>query len=439
MTTRRQHLCSKKEIAMNQVHSAINSYAFKVVGIGLTLLTLASTQVRGESADVIYEWNRLVQNASPNWRAYAIMHVAMFDAANSIADAYTPFRIQVQASRGASQQVAAAQAAHDVLTALFPAQQQAFSAALERSQVGIPRGLAEQGKLVGSRVAQDVLKWRQEDGWPATITPDENYPLPPFPGLYQRTPTVNSAPTFTFYRNATPFAILSSTQFLPPSPPAITSARYAEDFNETKMLGELNSGIRTPAQTLLAQIVHGVNTTTVSTRVWNNVTGDVARSRALDLVDAARLFALLNVSFNDAIQTSFTSKFVYNMWRPVTAIRLADQDRNDATVADPNWLPLLPTPPYPSYAGNMACLSFASARTLSLALGRDDIPLSVTWERTMGLANETLQFSGFLHLAEQMAISRVYGGIHFKFDTDASKQVCGKVGEYVYSNFMRPK
>ena len=424
---------------MNSVDAGTNRYGFRAVGIGLTLLTLASTPVRGETADVVYEWNRLVQSVAPNWRAYTIMHIAMFDAANSVADAYTPFRVHIPGARGASQQVAAAQAAHDVLSALFPAQQAAFGAALTRSQVGIPRGLAEQGKAIGSQVAQEVLKWRQEDGWPATITPDADYPLPPFPGLYQRTPLANSAPTFTFYRNVTPFAILSSTQFLPPSPPAITSARYAQDFNETKMLGAVNSTTRTPAQTLLAQIVHGVNTSTTSTMVWNNVAADVARSRAFSLIDAARLFALLNVSFNDGIQTSFTSKFVYNMWRPVTAIRLADQDLNDATVADPNWLPLLPTPPYPAYAGNMACLSFASARALSLAFERDDIPLSVTWNRTMGLPSETLAFTGFSHLAEQMAISRIYGGIHFKFDTDASRQVCGKVAEYVNSNFMRPQ
>jgi hypothetical protein len=170
-----------------------------------------------------------------------------------------------------------------------------------------------------------------------------------------------------------------------------------------------------------------------------HVAADVARSRAFSLIDAARVFALLNVSFADGIQTSFTSKFVYNMWRPVTAIRLADQDLNDATVADPNWLPLLPTPPYPAYAGNMSCLSFASARALSLAFGRDDFPLSVTWNRTMGLPSETLQFSGFSHLADQMAISRIYGGIHFQFDTDASSQVCGKVADYVNSNFMRPR
>ena len=424
---------------MNSMDEGTKRCGFRAVGIALTLLTLASTPVPGQTADIIYEWNRLVQSAAPNWRAYAIMHIAMFDAANSVADAYTPFRVHVPGSRGASQQVAAAQAAHDVLSALFPTQQAAFGAALTRALAGVPPGLAEQGKAIGSQVAQEVLKWRQQDGWPATITPDTDYPLPPFPGLYQRTPTANSAPTFTFYRNAMPFAILSSTQFLPPSPPAITSAQYAQDFNETKSLGAVNSTTRTPAQTLLAQIVHGVNTSTNSTIVWNTVAADVARSRGLSLLDAARLFALVNVSFNDGIQTSMTSKFVYNMWRPVTAIRLADQDLNDATAADTSWLPLLPTPPYPSYAGNMACLSFASARALSLAFGRDDIPLSVTWNRTMGLPSETLQFTGFSHLAEQMAVSRVYGGIHFKFDTDASRQVCGKVAEYVSANFMRPK
>jgi hypothetical protein len=424
---------------MNSVDAGTKKSGFRAAGIAMTLLTLASTPVRGETADVVYEWNRIAQSVAPNWRALAIMHVAMYDAVNSVADAYTPFRVHVPGARGASQQVAAAQAAHDVLSALFPAQQPTFGAALTRSMVGIPRGLAEQGKAIGSQVAMEVLKWRQNDGWPATITPDTDYPLPPFPGLYQRTPPANGAPTFTFYRNVTPFALLSSTQFLPPSPPAITSARYAKDFNETKSLGAVNSTTRTPAQTLLAQIVHGVNTSTSSFMVWNNVAADVARSRAFSLIDAARLFALLNVSFHDGIQTSFTSKFVYNMWRPVTAIRLADQDLNDATVADPTWLPLLPTPPYPAYAGNMSCLSFASARALSLAFGRDDIPLSVTWNRTMGLPSETLQFSGFAHLADQMAVSRIYGGIHFQFDTDASGQVCGKVAEYVNANFMRPR
>src|SRR5690606_26306233 len=105
---------------------------------------------------------------------------------------------------------------------------------LTSSLVGIPPGLAEQGKEVGRRVARAVLEWRQNDGWPATITPDTDYVLPPFPGMYQPTPPANSAPTFTFYRNVAPFGLASSTHFLPPSPPSLTSERYARDFNETK-------------------------------------------------------------------------------------------------------------------------------------------------------------------------------------------------------------
>jgi hypothetical protein len=402
-------------------------------------VTLANPSVvRGETAAVVIEWNRIVQGAAGNWRDSAMMHIAMFDAVNSVADAYTPFHVHVPGSRGASQQAAAAQAAHDVLTALFPAQQGRFSAALTTSLVGIPPGLAEQGKEVGRRVARAVLEWRQDDGWPATIMPDTAYVLPPFPGVYQPTPPANSAPTFTFYRNVAPFGLVSSTHFLPPSPPSLTSERYARDFNETKEIGAVNSTSRTAEQTLLAQVIHGLNATGPVT-VWNNVAADLVRRRGLSLIDAARLFALVTASLADGLQTSFTSKFVYNLWRPVTAIRQADADMNDATTADPDWLPLLPTPPYPAYAGNMACLSSAAARALGLALGENDIPFAVTWTRTMGLENVTREFAGFSQLADRMALSRIHGGIHFQFDTDASLAVCPNVAEYIYDNYMLPR
>jgi hypothetical protein len=173
--------------------------------------------------------------------------------------------------------------------------------------------------------------------------------------------------------------------------------------------------------------------------VWNNVAASLVRARGLSLIDAARLFALLNASLADGLQTSFTSKFVYNLWRPVTAIRNADKDMNDATTADSNWLPLLPTPPYPAYAGNMACLTAAGARALALGFGRDDIPFSATWTRTMGLDDVTREFLSFSDLAQQMAVSRIHGGIHFRFDTEGSLAVCGKVAEYVHKNYMLPR
>jgi hypothetical protein len=425
---------------VNSTDSRTERFGLGAIAVGLTLVTLANPSVaRGETAAVVIEWNRIVLGAAGNWRHSAMMHIAMFDAANSVADAYTPFHVHVPGSRGASQQAAAAQAAHDVLTALFPAQQGRFDAALTTSLAGIPPGLAKQGKEVGRRVARAVLEWRQNDGWPATIMPDTAYVLPPFPGMYQPTPPANSAPTFTFYRDAAPFALVSSTHFLPPSPPFLTSERYARDLNQTKELGAVNSTSRTAEQTLLAQVFHGVNTSTAPFAVWNNVAADLVRRRGLSLIDAARLFALLNASIADGLQTSFTSKFVYNLWRPVTAIRQADVDMNDATTADPNWLPLLPTPPYPSHAGNMACMASAAARALALGFGRDDIPFSATWMRTMGFDNVTREFTGFSQLAQQMALSRIHGGIHFQFESDASLAVCPKVAEYVYDNYMLPR
>jgi hypothetical protein len=127
---------------------------------------------------------------------------------------------------------------------------------------------------------------------------------------------------------------------------------------------------------------------------------------------------------------------VYGVWRPVTAFRRADEDLNPDTAADPTWTPLLTTPPYPSYAGNAACLAAAAARAHQLAFGRDDIPFSVTWPRGMGLPNVTRDFSGFWQLADEQARSRIYGGIHYQFDSDASQNACVKVPEFTFSNFM---
>ena len=146
--------------------------------------------------------------------------------------------------------------------------------------------------------------------------------------------------------------------------------------------------------------------------------------------------ACLTCGLHDGLQTSFTSKFVYQLWRPVTAIRRADEDLNPDTDPDPTWIPLLTTPPYPTYAGNAACLSAAAARALQLAFGRDDVPFSVTWPRTMGLADVTRDFTGFWQLADQQARSRIHGGIHFQFDSDASQASCVKVPEFTEANYM---
>jgi hypothetical protein len=226
---------------------------------------------------------------------------------------------------------------------------------------------------------------------------------------------------------------------MPRRPPELDSQEYADGVNEIKAIGSVNSSVRTAEQTLQARLWASVNYRTQWAGVWNQVTRNVATQQQLPLIEAARLFALVNTTMQDSVQTSMASKYAYSLWRPVHAIQHADQDMNDGTVADPAWMPLLTTPPYPSYAGNMACIGAGTARALQLYFGTNDIPLSVTWEGINGNANVTRNFAGFQQLSEHSGISREYGGIHYHFDTTASWEICPNVANYIHANYMRPK
>jgi hypothetical protein len=421
----------------------------RAVVILLTIgLHATAGRIYAQTPSVVIQWNQLAQarygaGASAIQRTLAILHIAMFDAINSIERVYTPYRVDVKASAGASAEAAAAQAAHDVLNALFPAQQATYDATLAAQLNGIPPGLVKQGVRVGQLAAAAILEWRANDGWPADVTiTDPTYVLPQFPGLWQPTPPLNSFATFKFYPHVVPFALVSSTQFLPAPPPTLISPQYATDFNETKRVGSVLSegtGDRTPEQTLKTQVFAGVNTSIGFQHVWNIVAGTLAQSQGFSLIDTARLFALLNVSLHDGLQTSFTSKFIYGLWRPVTAIRRAADDLNPDTAPDPAWTPLLATPPYPSYAGNASCIGAAGARALQLGFGRDDLPFSVTYPRTGGFADVTYSFTGFDDLAVQQARSRIYGGIHYEFDSTASRSACPKVAEWAFAHYSVPR
>ena len=193
--------------------------------------------------------------------------------------------------------------------------------------------------------------------------------------------------------------MVSSTHFLPVPPPILTSARYATDLNEVKAIGKSDSATRTPEQTTIARIWASIaasgapGTATHYSSIWNNIAGDIARDRGLSLVETARLFVLMNVSIHDALQTTLTSKFIYGVWRPVTAIRQADTDLNPATDPDPTWSTLIPTPPYPSYAGNMATIGASAARVLALALGTNDVPVTATWRQSGGQPDVVQHFA----------------------------------------------
>ena len=390
---------------------------------------------------VIREWNLIAEGVIPASagvtlpRSYAMMHIAMFDAVNSIDGGYNAYRTRVFASRVASSEAAAAQAAHDVLLALYPASQTKFDDALTARLATIHPLRAQLGAQVGREVAKKILEWRATDGWstPQTFTP------PALPGVWQPTPPAFAAAGFVQAGDAKPFGLPTPYYYLPRRPPSLNSQEYADAVNEIKAIGGVTSTVRTEEQTLQARLWASVGYKDLWSGVWNQVARYMAWDRKLSLIESARLFALLNATMQDGVQTAQASKYVFQLWRPVTAIQRAGEDLNPATDADPTWMPLLTTPPYPSYAGNMACIGASSARLLALYFGKNDIPFTVQWTGLNGNADVARPFQGFWQLAEHQAVSREYGGIHYHFDTTASQEVCPKVAGYIFGYYARPK
>lgn len=426
----------------------IMSRSWRLMG-GLVIAALAvggdwKARAWDLNADVVIEWNRILQETLPpptalrGPRHYAMMHIAMFDAVNAIEREYEPYRVRLRHASG-STEAAAAQAAHDVLYALIPtdAARARYDAALAARLGTGPSGFVRQGASVGALVASEVLAWRQNDGWANPVPAPPAYVNPSFPGLWQLTPGMAAA-TFTHLQNAAPMALLTATQFLPAPPPALNSARYATDLNEVKRVGGLEGAPatdRTPDQTQIARLWAGVGTTTNLFAIWNNIARDAAVARDLSLVEAARLFVFMNVSIHDTLQSTQVSKYVYGLWRPVTAIRNAHLDLNDATEQQADWTSLLTNPPYPAYAGNMAGVGASAATALRLALGTDAMPVAATWRLTAG-GEVTHNFGGFWAAAQEQSESRIFGGLHYRFDQVAGQECARKVAEFAFANYM---
>lgn len=393
---------------------------------------------RDDDRDVIIEWNQAVIANTPatasvfSFRYHAMVHIAMYDAVSSIQGRYKSYHVRVPAAPNASAEAAAAQAAHDILVALIPAATPTFDALLAQRLSTISSRQAAPGIAVGKKVAKEILKWRTNDGF---AEPNIPYLPPPIPGLWQPTAPGQVA-GFVQFQFTDPFGLLTPTQFLPAPPPQLDSPEYAAAVNEIKEVGSVGSTVRTADQTLVARLIAGVGYTPGPFGLWSTVAQEVVRNRNLSLIETARVFALLSVAMNDGLQTSHANKFVYQLWRPITAIQRADEDLNDATVADTGWAPLITTPPYPSHSSNIQCLATSSARALARLFRNDSVPFKMTWTGTGGNANVTRTYRSFSQLAEEAGLARVWGGIHFQFELDASKEACTKVADYLADNYM---
>ena len=406
---------------------------------------------------VVIEWNQLAQQyvGGPPFaqtRTYAMVHVAMADAVVAIENDYEPFRVATQAPQGASAEAAAAQAAHDVLVVLAPGGTTAFDSALHARLATIPSGLSRTGVQIGKTVAAAILAWRANDGFANANPQPPAFLSSELPGIWRV--TASGAAQFSKLGDVEPFGLLTSTQFLPAPPPQLEDGTYADDFNEvydegrrpaSYPVGPFSDRQRTA---LLWANVAGTPYANVTSafRLWHNVARDVAQAEKLSLVDTARLFALLTASIHDSVQTAHASKFIYRLWRPETAIQQADVDDNPDTVADTAWVPLLATPPYPSHASNMACIGAGAAQMLTRVFDTDAQSFTAAWYAsntvTPPATTPPVVYSqdhdSFWALAQEEGDSRIWGGIHFRFEIDASQESCADVADYLFENHMQP-
>ena len=414
---------------------------FLVIGSLVTALIISSTKATGASSNatadgsrgsgaIVIAWNKellhIVQTpgAQPATihptRSFAILHAAIYDAVVSITRDAPAYVFSVNAPRSARADAAAAVAGHDTLAALYPKWQAALDQQLASELATIPNVAGkQQGIQVGQSVAARLLAIRANDGSAATPQP---FVPGNQPGNYRPTPPKFPAPVFTNWGNVTPFVLNNAAQFRPDPYPALTSQAYAQALNEVKSLGQNSSTTRTPDQTVIAKFWAGPIWNT-----WNEIAENAALAHHTNLETTARLFAALNVSFADSTIAFYDAKYHYQIWRPITAIRLADTDGNPATVGDPNWTPLAVTAADPSYPGAHSTISAAGATVLSAFFGNQD-QISITSDVLPGVDRT---FASYNDVATEAGLSRIYAGQHTRIDIEVGSQLGQNVAQFV--------
>ena len=362
-----------------------------------------------------------------------IVHVAIYDAAVAIEGGYQPYAATPTRPADVSPEAAIATAAYDTLTGLQPqlgANQTILDGDHTAYLAAIPDGTAKaKGIAIGAQVARAVLAARANDGRGCSTTLPDLRPPAPAPGVWQPAPGAVLGLCLPGMR---PLALRSASQFRPDGPNALTSEAYADDVNQVKDLGRIDSTSRTPAQTSEARFW-----TDHDIRQWNDGMLRLAAARGLGLVQTARMLALAHVAGGDAMIACFDAKYHYWFWRPYQAIPLADSDGNPGTVADPSWMPLGTTPNFPEYPSAHACHSTAVVAALDAFFGTDKVAVTLD-SRAPLVTDRTRRYDRLHQVVKDVDRARVLVGFHFR-NSDLEGSALGrKVGRYVAGNYFRP-
>ena len=425
------------------------------LGVCLWTLVLVSPALANE----VFQWNETTlkaiassgQSNTVSTRMLAMVHAAVHDALNAIDRRYAPYYFEGPGDATASSDAAVAAAAHTVLVGVAghygtPAQKvttfalldHAYAMALARFTDGPARN---KGIAIGREAGAAILTLRSGDGALRDV------PYTPGVGVGRWRPTPNPVPAnppianadlargyggtlVPNWGNVTPFTLLSPSQFWLPGPPALTSEAYARDYNELKRVGGKISTVRTDDQTQIARFwFQGPG-------AWNTIARTVAATRQLDLRDSARVLALVNLAMADAFIAGFKIRYVYDSWRPVTAIREGDSDGNDATAGDPTWESHQNTPAVSDYPSTQSTFSGAAAVVLASVLGSDGAEFTFTSDKPF--EGITRSFKSFSRAAQEAADSRVYAGIHFRSACEDGLVLGRKIGQRTAALYLQP-
>lgn len=414
-------------------------------------------------------------------RAMAIVHIAMFEALNSVIGNYTSY-IGLSKTPNASADAAICQAVRDTLVWLYPSQRPIFDSQLAASLSQIPNGPSKiLGVQKGADAAQLIIAMRTMDGsqipepamvqgsnpTPSIDVPNNRYLAGTAPGFWRNDPITPSPVALgARWSEVTPFSIPSASAFRCGPPPALNSAAYAMAFNEVKAAG--GDGVITP--TIRSQEMTDIGTfwaydgspiIGVPIRLYNQIAMQICNDQGLSNLEFCRALALINIAMADAGIAGWEAKYFYNLWRPVTAIRESDigtgpsglGDSNAATVGDVTWTPhgaplsnkigVQGNPNFPAYVSGHAIFSCAMFSMLEHILGRDDISFTFVSDELNGITTDNQgnvrplkprTFTSLSQADEENGQSRMYLGIHFNMDKVNGITMGKQIADYVYSN-----
>jgi hypothetical protein len=390
-------------------------------------------------ADIVTEWNAIMQatvsvaptNANAQTRWGAIVQLAVYEAVNSITGDYEPYLGTIDAPPGASVDAAVIAAAHGALVGLRSDQQATLDLLRAASLATIPDGDAKvAGIQVGEEAAAAMLALRAGDGAAIATFPPFPYTPGTDPGDWQ--PTAPGAILLPGWGQVTPFALIDNSQFRLPAPPALHTRKYADAYNEVKLLGRSDSAFRPQDRTDVARLYAAAS----PVQVFNSAARQASAAQGLTLSQNARVFARLGMAMADAAFACWDTKYHYNFWRPQSAIRGGDTDGNALTQRDPDWAPLIPTPPHPSYASGHATVSGSAEAVLRRAFGKDGHDITISHA---SLPSIVLNYTAWEQITSDIDDARIYGGIHFRFDQEFGAKQGHAVGVFVVENYLRSK